>query len=396
MHKRIKILFSTLGSLILLLAVFLIPYDVWAVVGTWSDTGSLNVARWAFTMTLLPDGKVLAVGGCTGAYCYTREAGFEIYDPTLGTWSHGVLFVDGQYIAPVAHTATLMQDGKVLVVVGDCAGTSILYDPITAEWHATGSSSIHRSCSGSGWRMPYHTATLLQDGRVLVTGGYSSTLTLNSAEIYNPVGGTWDSVNNMQSGRARHTATLLPNGKVLIAGGTGGDGAYSLNSAEIYDPFTNTWALTGQLHYARSSHTATLLKNGKVLVTGGTSSYVASELYDPATGTWTDTGIMAYSHDRHIATLLPDGKVFVAGGSGTNGVAGNWVEIYDPALGTWSQISGMKSARTQHADVLLQDAKVLVAGGVMGNPCCVYLTSAEIYDTGIQIWHKVYLPLVVR
>jgi hypothetical protein len=393
MHKKIKILFSTLGSFILLLAVFVISHVVWAAAGTWSNTGSLNVARWAFTMTLLPDGKVLAVGGCTGAYCSMRATIFDVYNPTLGTWSPGELFVDGRYIGPAAHTATLMQDGKVLVVVGDYAGTNILYNPITVEWHTTGSSSIHRSCSGMS--MPCHTATLLQDGRVLVTGGYSSTLTLNNAEIYNPVEGTWDSVSNMQSARWGHTATLLPNGTVLVAGGCcGGAGGYlPFDSAEIYDPFTNTWIVTGKLHYARSSHTATLLKNGKVLITGGNPAYVEAELYDSATGTWTDTGFMTDSRYRHTATLLPDGKVFVVGGSAPNGVALNSAEIYDPAVGTWSYASErMKSARAAHAAVLLQDAKVLVGGGY-GNG---YLTSAEIYDTGIQIWHQIYLPLIVH
>lgn len=113
--------------------------------------------------------------------------------------------------------------------------------------------------------------------------------------------------------RYDHTSTLLQNGKVLVAGGYGGG---YLPSAEIYDPATGTWSAAGSLLTARRYHTATLLPNGKVLVAGGyNGTFLASaELYDPATGIWTTTGSLATARQRHTATLLPNGKVLIAGG----------------------------------------------------------------------------------
>ena len=126
---------------------------------------------------------------------------------------------------------------------------------------------------------------------------------------------TFNTTGSMSVARSRHTATLLNNGKVLVAGGGGGSSCFA--SAELYDPATGTWSTTGSMNVARSGHTATLLNNGKVLVAGGTGGslpFASAELYDPATGTWSTTGSMNVSRGHHTATLLNNGKVLVAGG----------------------------------------------------------------------------------
>jgi hypothetical protein len=159
-----------------------------------------------------------------------------------------------------------------------------------------------------------HTATLLADGKVLVVGGSRGSLYLPSAEVYNPATGTWTTNLPMSTGRAWHTATLLLNGKVLIAGGNG----TAPSGAELFAPATETWTTTGAMNDLRSLHTATLLPSGKVLVAGGWNGYggivATAELYDPVSGTWTRTGTLSTAREVHTATLLPDGGVLVAGG----------------------------------------------------------------------------------
>jgi len=158
---------------------------------------------------------------------------------------------------------------------------------------------------------------LLSSGKVLVAGGRDNFFQIASAELYNPMTGTWSEARSLATARDSHTATLLPNGEVLVAGGFGGNA-----SAELYDPATGTWTATGSLITARGGHTATLLPNGKVLAAAGFSvnypypCLSSAELYDPATGTWATANNLAHVRSGHTATLLPNGNVLVAGGFG--------------------------------------------------------------------------------
>jgi phosphatidylserine/phosphatidylglycerophosphate/cardiolipin synthase-like enzyme len=133
-----------------------------------------------------------------------------------------------------------------------------------------------------------HTATLLADGRVLITGGGIDGLpqTLSSANIYDPATGRIDPAGDMNSPRGQHTATLLPDGNVLIAGGF--DGNLFLSSAEIYEPVRVGFQLTVSMATSRVGHTATLLRDGSVLIVGGSNAsdraLASAELYLPAGG----------------------------------------------------------------------------------------------------------------
>src|SRR5207244_3104903 len=95
--------------------------------------------------------------------------------------------------------------------------------------------------------------------------------------------GTWTATGSLATARFYHTATLLPNGKVLITGGVVSFNN-ALASAELYDPVSGTWTATGSLTTARYVHTATLLPNGKVLVAGGYPYLTSAELYDVGLG----------------------------------------------------------------------------------------------------------------
>jgi N-acetylneuraminic acid mutarotase len=310
--------------------------------GTWTVTGRMIEDRTAHpTATLLRDGKVLVAGGQRGwtpSALDATLASAELYDPATGTWT-----ATGSMTTPrMDHTATLLPNGKVLVAggehydLGDVNGGIIalasaeLYDPGTGTWAATG--SMDTPLSG-------HAATLLHDGRVLVVGG-------TSAELYDPGTGTWTATGSMATPRLYHTATLLTDGKVLVAGGYGpssGILAGTLASAELYDPGTGTWSATGSMGTPRADHTATLLSDGRVLIAAGASALVwggdtllaSAELYDPGTGTWTATASMVAPREWYTATLLPDGLVLVAGGEG--GASKNeWqpsAELYDPGSG---------------------------------------------------------------
>lgn len=282
----------------------------------------------------------------------------------------------------ISHTATLLNDGRVLVAGGQILASAELYDPVNDSWAATGSLTTGRY---------NHTATLLPNGKVLVTGGYNAATAFASAELYDPSTGTWSSVPDMSVARLYHTATLLRNGKVLVAGGT--DVASVTASAEIYDPATNNWSAAGSLINARNMHTATLLENGRVLVAGGatgTPSIASAELYDPATNTWSLTGSLATARAFTTENILPDGKVLVAGGfdaalgSGLSSVFGS-AELYDPTTGTWSAAGNMTYPRMAQTAIsgLLPTGKVLMAGG---HNTATYLDSAEIYDPVTNTW----------
>lgn len=189
--------------------------------GTWSATGSLAEPRQFHTATLLPNGKVLVAGGVGPFATFLGTA--ELYDPATGTWSATGSLVS----AHGHHTATLLPDGKVLVVGGRNAGgaldtlaTAELYDPASGTWSATSSLVAHRT---------EHTATLLPNGKVVVVGGWGDLAgTLGSAEVYNPATGTWTPTGSLASYRQQHTATLLLDGKVLVVGGG------ITNTAEVY------------------------------------------------------------------------------------------------------------------------------------------------------------------
>src|SRR6266568_4462310 len=274
------------------------------------------------------------------------------------------------------HTATLLDSGKVLVAGGVPASSAYtgtwlasaeLYDPATGTWSATGSLATSRTD---------HTATLLPSGKVLVVGGstrdYTGDHVLANAELYDPATGTWSATGSLVMAQAHwgDTATLLDSGQVLIAGGHEFDGTN--DGAELYDPATETWSVTGSTY--RAYHTATLLKSGMVLVSGG-SPFASSELYDPATGTWTRTGSLAADEPIwHTATLLNSGRVLVVGGWGAGALAS--AELYDKNSGTWSDAGVLAQARRFHTATLLLTGHVLVAGGY--NDVDGVLASAEL------------------
>lgn len=277
------------------------------------------------------------------------------------------------------HTATMLADGRVLVTggVGDTwhLASAELYDPATKGWYNASSFVTGRR---------NHTAILLTNGRVLIAGGYGNTGYLDATDQYDSAANTWSAVGNLITGRAYHTASLLPDGRVLVTGGIGDTGGY-LASAELYNPNTRSWSVASTLAAPRYNHTATLLPDGRVIVAGGrnsSGSLNSTELYDPATNTWTTANSLSVAREGHTATLLPDGQVLVAGGRDSAEITLNSAERYDPAANSWAAVGNLSLSRYGHTATLLPDGRVLATAG---DGSTGYY-SAEIFDPATNSW----------
>lgn len=228
----------------------------------------------------------------------------------------------------------------------------------------------------------FHTATRLEDGRVLIAGGSIGAAFLDSAELFDPERLAFLPAPSMLEPRSNFTATLLQDGRVLVAGGR-------TDTAELYDPARNAWLVAGSMSESRFMHQAVLLNDGRVLAVGGTvggSASSTAELYDPATNRWTVTGSMSIGRVEFTATLLLDGRVLVAGGVASPGTAAEAsAEIYDPGTGTFSETTPMNQARRGHAAIGLEgDGRVLVSGGTLGGSNA--LASSELFDFQGPVW----------
>jgi|CXWL01.1.fsa_nt_gi N-acetylneuraminic acid mutarotase len=323
---------------------------------------------------VLPSGRVLFAGG-HGAEPAQARTQAALYDgeSTVNAWPTTAPLLT----ASSWGTATLLEDGRVLVVGGRSVTPS---DP-------AGSKRVQLYSSASEtWRfgpeLPQasrmlHTATLLPDGKVLIVGGVDETnQALAECLLFDAVTETFTPTGAMQKPRALHTATLLLDGTVLVT---------SEGTAELYDVASGTWAATGSPSIARepaglfdqpNMHTATLLASGKVLVTGGVGDASAtSEIYEPATRTWRSVGALAQTRVTHQATLLPSGKVLVSSGHLNETQLTNPVELFDPLTETFNALPGATN-RSGHSARVMRDGRVLIVGGFWA------YTYAEYFDEG--------------
>jgi hypothetical protein len=339
---------------------------------TSASTGSMTISRCGETATLLPNGKVLFVGGLTAG---GATATAELYDPLAGTFAS----TGSMSVARTGHTAALLPSGLVLIAGGENCNSGCVYFN-NAELYNPSSGAF--SLASGNMSTPYAgaAAVLLNTGKVLIAGGASSGTNFNTiAELFDPSTSTFTLTGTMVNPREALTTTLLQNGKVLLAGGQLATGAVT-SAAEIYDPTTGLFAATGSLNFARDFHTASLLLNGQVLIVGGRSALsrpASAEMYDPVSGTFLLTGSLQETRLSHTATALTNGSVVVAGGS--DGQLVSSVETYDPTTGVFNSPSVfMKVARLWHATTHLADGRVLLTGGQ--DAYSNVNSSAEIYD----------------
>ncbi|MFI6996944.1 kelch repeat-containing protein [Nocardia sp. NPDC050175] len=352
--------------------------------GTWTSVKDAPVAvNWQGAddnAVLLADGRVLVAGG--------QEVGFRsspasaVFDPGPGSWTATGPLRTGRS----GHTLTLLPDGTVLATGGlptpevSPAGlaTAERFDPKTRTWGPASPNPMSAERAA-------HTATLLADGRVLLAGGYATRAnvesTTDSAEIYDPIAKTWTPTAPMNEARSVHTAVLLHDGRVLVIGGTVsvGRGHYTaLAFCEVFDPVTGTWTPTGSMARPRFDNTATVLTDGTVLVTGGGwRGWIAdwvfnahndwtTERYNPTSGTWSRDADLSCARLYHRAVLLRDGRVLVLGGVDASNMSTGFrsTALYDPLTRQWSPAAGLATGRWAFGALALADGRVLVTGGV--------------------------------
>jgi len=302
---------------------------------------------------------VLGLIGAMTLAQHTRATAFAASSGTFTTT--GSMNVVRQY-----DQAVLLSNGEVLVTGGinseegpPGTTTAELYNPATGTWSFTGSMTAARY---------YHSAVRLQNGQVLVAGGYGSeggTCTdLASAELYNPATGTFTATGSMTMGRGSFVLIVLQNRQVLAAGGANGSCPEDTEtSAELYNPATGTWTATGSMTSDAGIilNVAALLQNGDVLVL---PSQGIPNLYNPSTGSWTAAasppGVVVASYQ---AILLPSGDVFAEGSTGDGSSGPAWA-IYNPSTNQWTTYSAPPCTSVcDGGAALLSTGNVLIAGG---------------------------------
>lgn len=365
-------------------------------------------AHSAHTTTRLSDGRILLAGGVSEPFADVARpvtAAADLFDPSTGQLTR----VSNLGHARALHTATLLDDRRVIIAGGEENGTSSLdsieaFDPVSGTFSPAGTMISLRQG---------HSATLLRGGRILLAGGYDAIhhLPLSSAELYDPKTGSSTPTGNLNDPRQLHTATLLSDGRVLFAGGVT-DRTGALRTAEIYDPETGRFTLvSGGLRAPRFLHGAVALADGRLLITGGsqtldhgTPGLSSAEVYDPITNQFLPTsGLMAVPRQLHTATLLADGRVVIAGGTsfyGEKGAALGNVEFYDPQTDRFATfVLPLTYPRQRHSAIAtLSDRIVLLGGHAKSNVLAVEtypigpVREREVGPTYLPGGHDGYFP----
>jgi hypothetical protein len=308
------------------------------------------------------DGSALLMGG--------REI-FR-FDPGPGRFTEvGRLQIGRDLPATV-----VLNDGRVLIIGGGHDNLSPppgdfnaeIYDPATRATHLTGP-TIHPRAWG--------TATLLEDGRVLVAGGAAQGFAVATAEIFDPATETFVETGNMLRPRSGHAAVRLDDGQVLLIGGAGSDAP---PDAELFDPATGRFSAAGRMPLALGGsfgggQNTLLLLDGRVLIVGATGDgaelTTTIQFYDPATDEFTLGSSLPSPRQAHRIAPLPDGRVLILGGWGADAVGeADDAFFFDPSTGAFTATGPLTVQRLAPFVATLTDGRVLVVGSQCWNPGC--------------------------
>lgn len=392
-----------------LAGLLLASLSTWAgpQLGAFKPAGTLKAARYLHTATKLADGRVLVAGG-RGIDGTVELASVELYDPKKNKWTAGAPLSAGRS----GHTATLLLDGRVLVTGGTtheegaegsrfvALASTALFDPKAGTWKAGAPMAQARN---------WHTATLLDDGRVLVTGGAREQKShLATTELYDPAKDAWAAAPAMKQSRCLHQAVKMTDGSVVVVGGRSNqdqqaaaavpDGGLAQRPHGESKPSTGFgapiasaerwvsdggWAVLPEPVDPRQRHALVALPQGRAMVLGGstrTGLTNLAELWTPDAGpkgAWvTPEHSLSVGLGSHSATALEGGDVLVIGGEPPNSVDLGRAQRYEAAAQRWCLAGELAASRKQHTATLLDNGKVLVVGGV----------SAGISEPTAELW----------
>lgn len=323
--------------------------------------------RAAHTAAALPDGRVLIAGGCGTDGCETADIAptSEFYTPGKG-FSAGPRML----VPRSGHSATLLNDGRILIVGGFAreatppVATAEVFDPKTGAFTAAGKLGVARGG---------HSAVRMADGRVLVAGGWIGPRQYTeTVEFFDPVTNSFSPGPPMPSIRHAAPGVALADGRVLIAGGQEVHDR-GLTSALVYVPESKQWQPVGPMRTPRFKHAMAQVQGGKVMVLGGTTDdrelLDSTEIFDPATNRFTAAASMTVPRFKFPDTIaVSRGALVVA--------AGTRVDAYDLASGMFRALTGPRPWRSSPSATTLPDGSVLIVGG---------------YDEGIHLYRDAFL-----
>ena len=329
--------------------------------GTWTSIASTSTPLDGSHAVAVPGGEVLFVGGIDPESGLESHQ-VSLFDPASNRWSQGALvpLPTGFAIAALANGSVLVAGGSPETGAVGVLAASWLYDPSANTWRRVGDLKVAVSDATAvqltdgrvliaGGSVPLPNPVQQPDGS---TSYFAFT---SSAEVFDPQTNAWTVVGPMRVARGAPALVPLPGGKALVAGGCAFatqrfDSGGALASAEVFDPITGSWSPTASLPAPRCGADGVLLRDGRALVVGGSTSNPQQApvndtfIYDGKTGAWSSAGSVVSG--ASAPTVLADGRVFVAGvqvGQPTGHLVPLIVggQIFDPASKDWAFVTSI-------------------------------------------------------